>query len=946
MKALKEYVMNSKRLVIIDGNSLIFRAYYAIQRPMITKSGQYTHGIYGFLNMLSKIQKEYEPGYIAVTFDLAAPTFRHKEYAEYKATRKKMPPELAMQMEPMKEVLRAMNIHILEKEGFEGDDIIGTLARRGEKEGLEPLIITGDRDALQLATDVTKVLITKKGISEFELFDAAHMQEVYGMTPAQFIDYKALRGDTSDNIPGLPGVGEKTAQKLIADFETVDNLLDNIDKIQPAKLQEKVRDNKELVILSRRLATINCEVPIDFETAEFQVKEPDYEKLINLYVQLEFNSFLKKLSAGKAGGATLHPSPAATPSTQGEGAGQQPPQLAQCPIWTMTAQVLLGGAAEIEKLLGPAIAGKCPVVLTSFSDNNHRAKPEILGFGFAVLDNEIIAATGTVYFIKESDKEALEALVKLLSEHQIPIIGHNLKADYYALLCNFDFTEKSTANAASNGNVFNTAFDTSVAEYLINPTAKDYLLNILYMSYFQKEIRSMAEFDSATGQLDMFSDKSADYADFAAEYIGGILSVYGAQKAVLEREELTKVADEIEFPLVEVMAAMEKEGFMMDANVLAETGKVLDESIEKLTKEIYALAGEEFNINSTQQLGIILFEKMGLPAGKKTKKGYSTSAEVLEKIRDEYPEYKIVSKILEYRTLSKLSSTYIQGLLPLQAKDGRIHAHFQQTVTATGRISCTEPNLQNIPVRQELGRTIRKAFIPSDAEHTLIGADYSQIELRLLAHLSQEEQLIEAFNSGADIHRMTASKVFGIPFDEVTSLERSRAKAVNFGVIYGMSGFGLASELNISRKSAEKYIKDYFTKYTKVKAFLDGQVAKCKATGYSETMSGRKRAIPEISASNFMVRQFGERLAMNTPIQGSAADIIKLAMIAVYRELSKQGLESKLILQVHDELIIDAKKNELDRVEKLLKTSMEGVMKLSVELLAEPETGENWYELK
>ncbi len=934
--------MNSKRLVIIDGNSLIFRAYYAIQRPMITKSGQYTHGIYGFLNMLSKIEKEYEPGYIAVSFDLAAPTFRHKEYSEYKATRKKMPPELAMQMEPMKEVLRAMNIRILEMEGFEGDDIIGTVARRGEKEGLEPLIITGDRDALQLATDVTKVLITKKGISEFELFDAAHMQEVYGMSPAQFIDYKALRGDTSDNIPGLPGVGEKTAQKLIADFESVDNLLDNIDKIQPAKLQEKVRDNREIVLMSRRLATINCEVPIDFKMADLQVKEPDFEKLINLYVQLEFNSFLKKLQSGASG---VKVSSKSLP-LEGKVADRPDEVPASHAIWQMTPHIITGGAGEVEEILRPAIEKGYPVCITSYSDDNHRGVPAILGFGFAVLSQDAAenadAPKATAYFIKESDKAALEALTKSFAEHRIPIIGHNLKADYYALLCNFGLV----AGPGSNGNIFNTAFDTSIAEYLLNPTAKDYLLNILYMSYFGKEMRSMADFDKESGQLDMFSDKSADYAAFAAEYIGGILSVYNAQKAALEREGLTKVAEKIEFPLVEVMASMEKEGFMMNADTLAETGRVLDEGIEKLTREIYALAGEEFNINSTQQLGVILFEKMGLPAGKKTKTGYSTSAEVLEKIRDEYPEYEIVSKILEYRTLSKLSSTYIQGLIPLQATDGRIHAHFQQTVTATGRISCTEPNLQNIPVRQEIGRTIRKAFIPSDDDHILVGADYSQIELRVLAHLSQEEHLIEAFNSGADIHRMTASKVFGIPFDEVTSLERSRAKAVNFGVIYGMSGFGLASELNISRKSAEKYIKDYFAKYTKVKAFMDGQVAKCKATGYSETMCGRKRAIPEISASNFMVRQFGERLAMNTPIQGSAADIIKLAMISVYRALSEQRFKSRLILQVHDELIIDARRDELERVTKLLKECMEGVMKLSVELVAEPETGENWYELK
>ncbi len=907
---------DNKRLIIIDGNSLIFRAYYAIQRPMITKNGQYTQGIYGFLNMLSKLQKEYEPGYIVVSFDLAAPTFRHKEYSEYKATRKKMPPELAMQMEPMKEILEAMNIKILQLEGYEGDDIIGTVARRGEKAGLEPLIITGDRDALQLATDKTKVLITKKGISEFELFDAKHMQEVYNMTPLQFIDYKALRGDTSDNIPGLPGVGEKTAQKLIEEFGTVDNLLANTDKIEAAKLREKVSENKEIVILSKRLATINCEVPIDFEMADLQVKEPDNEKLINLYVKLEFNTFLKKMKANSI-------------SLDKHEVNHSSEEFNSKPSWNLKPEIFCGNIKETLKIVKE---NKLPICLCSFSDNNHKDKPAILGLAFAIVDGN---KEGSAYFIKENDYNTIKDLVLEIAESKIPVIGHNLKSDYYAFLSNYEIN--------LNGNAFNTLFDTGIAEYLLNPTAKDYLLHVLHLNYFQKEIRSFEDVDKETQQLDMFTDSAKLYSDFAAEYLSAILDVHDAQRKRLETEKLQKVAEEIEFPLIEVMASMEAEGFKMDVAVLEETGKALSEGIEKLTKEIYDLAGEEFNINSPQQLGSILFEKLGLPSGKKTKKGYSTNAEILEKLKDEYP---IVAKILEYRTLSKLNSTYIHGLIPLQAKDGRIHAHFQQTVTATGRISCTEPNLQNIPVRQELGRTIRKAFIPRDEDHILVGADYSQIELRVLAHLSKEEHLIEAFNSGADIHRMTASKVFNIPFDEVTSLQRSNAKAVNFGVIYGMSSFGLASELNISRKAAEKYINDYFAKYTKVKQFMDDQVAQCKAKGYSVTMSGRKRTIPEIHASNFMVRQLGERLAMNTPIQGSAADIIKLAMIEVYRAIKRRGLKSRMILQVHDELIIDTLKSELDEVTALLKECMEGVMKLEVQLKAEPEIGDNWYMLK
>ena len=914
----------NKRLLIIDGNSLIFRAYYAIQRPMITKTGQYTQGIYGFLNMLSKLQKEYEPGYIAVSFDMAAPTFRHKEYSEYKATRKKMPPELAMQMEPMKEILNAMNIRILQMEGYEGDDIIGTVARRGEAAGLEPLIITGDRDALQLATEKTKVLITKKGISEFELFDAAHMMEVYNMTPAQFIDYKALRGDTSDNIPGLPGVGEKTAMKLIKDFKTVDNLLENIDNIESAKLREKVRDNKEIVILSQRLATINTSVPIDFEIADLQAKEPDYEKLINLYVKLEFNTFLKKL---KTGASSIAAPATAIPNAENNSEAEN-----NIPVWNFTPEIFEGGDKEITEIISAAKKAGFPVCICAFSDDNHKAVPAVMGFAFAIAGDD---KEGKAYFIREGSIEQLSAFAHEISACGLPIIGHNLKADYYSLLSNFEFNQK--------GSVFNTFFDTEIAEYLLNPTAKDYLLPVMHLNYFKKEIRSAEDIDKETAQLDMFTDSSKLYSDFAAEYLSAIMNIKEAQSKRLKAEKLIEVAEKIEFPLIEVMASMEVEGFRMDAAVLEETGRALTEGIEKLTKEIYSLAGLEFNINSPQQLGTVLFEKLGLPAGKKTKTGYSTNAEILDKLKGEYP---IVAKILEYRTLSKLSSTYIHGLLPLRAKDGRIHAHFQQTVTATGRISCTEPNLQNIPVRQELGRTIRKAFIPRDNDHILIGADYSQIELRVLAHLSQEQHLIDAFNSGADIHRMTASKVFGIPFDEVTSLQRSNAKAVNFGVIYGMSSFGLASELNISRKAAESYINDYFAKYTNVKKFMDDQVAQCKATGYSLTMSGRKRAIPEIGASNFMVRQLGERLAMNTPIQGSAADIIKLAMISVYRALNERGFKSRLILQVHDELIIDALKSEQKAVEELLKECMEGVMKLDVQLKAEPEVGENWYMLK
>lgn len=908
---------NSKTLIIIDGNSLINRAYYAMQRPMITKEGLYTHGVYGFINMLTKIEKDYDPGYMVVTFDLKAPTFRHKAYDQYKANRKGMPPELAMQMPILKEVLDAMNIRRMELEGYEGDDLIGTVARKGEEQGLNPLIITGDKDALQLATEKTKILITKKGISEFEMFDAAHMMEVYGLKPLQFIDYKGLRGDTSDNIPGIPGVGEKTALKLLEDFGSVENLIEHVADIPQAKLRQKVEENAELAILSKKLATIDTNAPIDFEFEELQYVEPNFNELVKAYVKLEFNSFLKKLKKDNTNISN---------NTNADFSVEASIEDENINFENINFEPVICSDNALE-LLDKAIKSKQPVCLTTFSDGNHKACPEILGFIFTSEDKAC--------FVRESDKAIIEAIALRLSENKVPIIGHNLKADYHALLSNFDFKTDSE--------VFNTYFDTSVAEYLINPTGKEHEVKTLSLSYTGIDIMSQDEIDGITAQLDMFSDPAVSYSEFAASYLSAIMNIYQRQKRQLEKLELMNIANTIEFPLVEVMASMEKEGFRMEPEVLTEIGTGIKVRIDELTAQIYEIAGEEFNINSPQQLGVILFEKLGLPAGKKTKKGYSTSADILDKLKDDFP---IVALILEYRTISKLNSTYIEGLIPLRAKDLRVHAHFQQTVTATGRISCTEPNLQNIPVRQELGRKIRKAFVPRDEEHILVGADYSQIELRILAHLSKEQHLIDAFNAGEDIHRRTASKVFGVPFEDVTPTLRSNAKAVNFGVIYGMSGFGLASELNISRKSAESYIKDYFEKYSNVKKYMDEQIDFCKQNGYSKTMLGRRRNIPEINASNFMVRQLGERLAMNTPIQGTAADIIKLAMIKTYRELRKEGLRTKLILQVHDELILDAPKDELERAKKLLLECMEDVVKLDVKLICEENTGENWYELK
>ena len=883
-----------EKIVIIDGNSLINRAYYAMQRPMITREGIYTQGIYGFLNMLGKIRDDYAPEYLTVAFDLKAPTFRHLEYKDYKAGRKPMPPELAMQMPVLKDVLGAMNIPILELEGFEADDIIGTVARLGEEKGLEPLIVTGDKDALQLATDVTKVLITKKGVTDFELFDHDKMIERYNLTPVQFIDLKGLMGDSSDNIPGIPGVGEKTGIKLLEQFGSIENMLANTEQIERESLRNKVEENAQLAIMSKQLATINRFVPIEFEFESLREEEPDYDRLIELYQKLEFNSFLKKLKMP---------------------AGETEKTENAVPL--QVEKTIIRVPEELDALT--ALTGK-EVFIKVFGDYGHVRKPEMQGI-FLMDEKRAFC----VDCLQISPEEAVQTVNHL----NLSLSGHDIKDDVFSLM-SYGMTD------------FDISFDTAIAEYVLDVSRSKYDLKTLAIEKLHQDIPDQNEFVAGSGQIDMFSDNTAAYLDYGV-LLGSItMAVRRCQETEIEEKNLAKVLYDVELPLVEVLASMEVSGVRADKKFIDEFGLQLKEKIQLLELQIYDLAGTQFNINSPVQLGEILFEKLQLPSGKKTKRGYSTSADILEKIKDKHP---IVPAVLEYRNLSKLNSTYVEGLKPLIASDGRIHAHFQQTVTATGRISCTEPNLQNIPIRQELGRKLRNAF-EAEEGYTLVGADYSQIELRVLAHLSQDESLIDAFNNGEDIHRMTASRVLGIPADQITVADRSRAKAVNFGVIYGMSGFGLSEELNITRKEAEDYIKEYFKKHEKVKAYMDRQIAGAKETGYSETILGRKRAIHEITASAYMVRQLGERLAMNSPIQGSAADIIKLAMLKVYRELKEKHPAARLILQVHDELIIEVPDSELEEVKELLVRNMESAMNLSVKLAVETNTGHTWYDLK
>lgn len=883
-----------EKIVIIDGNSLINRAYYAMQRPMITREGIYTQGIYGFLNMLGKIRDDYAPEYLTVAFDLKAPTFRHLEYKDYKAGRKPMPPELAMQMPILKDVLAAMNIPILELEGFEADDIIGTVARLGEEKGLEPLIVTGDKDALQLATDVTKVLITKKGVTDFELFDHDKMIERYNLTPVQFIDLKGLMGDSSDNIPGIPGVGEKTGIKLLEQFGSIENMLANTEQIERESLRNKVEENAQLALMSKQLATINRFVPIEFEFESLREEEPDYDRLIELYQKLEFNSFLKRL---KMPAAETEKTESAAP--------------------LQVEKTIIRSPEELDALT--ALSGK-EVFIKVFGDYGHVRKPEVQGI--FLMDEE---RAFYVDCLQISPEEAVQTVNHL----NLSLSGHDIKDDVFSLM-SYGMTD------------FDISFDTAIAEYVLDVSRSKYDLKTLALEKLHQDIPDQNEFVAGSGQIDMFSDNTAAYLDYGV-LLGSItMAVRRCQEPEIEEKSLAKVLYDVELPLVEVLASMEVSGVRADKKFIDEFGLQLKEKIQLLELQIYDLAGTQFNINSPVQLGEILFEKLQLPSGKKTKRGYSTSADILEKIKDKHP---VVPAVLEYRNLTKLNSTYVEGLKPLIASDGRIHAHFQQTVTATGRISCTEPNLQNIPIRQELGRKLRSAF-EAEKGCTLVGADYSQIELRVLAHLSQDENLIDAFNNGEDIHRMTASRVLGIPAEQITVADRSRAKAVNFGVIYGMSGFGLSEELNITRKEAEAYIEEYFKKHEKVKAYMDEQIANAKKTGYSETILGRKRAIHEITASAYMVRQLGERLAMNSPIQGSAADIIKLAMLKVYSELKAKHPDAKLILQVHDELIIEAPDSELDEIKELLVRNMESAMSLSVKLAAEVNTGHTWYDLK
>ncbi len=864
----------SEKIVLIDGHSIIHRAFYGV--PDLTNAeGLHTNGIYGFLNILFRILDEEKPDYLAVAFDLPAPTFRHQMYDAYKGTRKAMPEELREQIPVLKELLGAMNIPLLMMEGYEADDLLGTVAGKSEAQGLDTVIVSGDRDLLQIATD--KIMIrmpkTRNGVTEIENYYAQDVLAAYQVTPPQIIELKALMGDASDNIPGVPGIGEKGATALITAYGTIENAYAHVEEIKQKRTREALREHYDMAVMSKKLATICVEAPVALDLQEARLTDPYTEEAYEWCRRLNFRKYLERFEKrGTQMPAGIRP----------EAERIEDPQRAE-EIFTRA----VGQERIAFELMRQKKEGGLTLMLSESGYGMTTAEEE-LHISLALSESEVYdLAEGkllTAEFLLERMKQAVET---------VPLCA---TSDVKKILSCLEPENKKHL------------FDIEIAAYLMNPLASRYA----------------------------HEDMGKPYA---AQTTWKRASLLLSQ---LEESGMKKLFDEIEMPLVFTLYDMEQAGIRVNAEELRRYGEALVGRIGELEQQIHEAAGERFNINSPKQLGVILFEKLGMQGGKKTKTGYSTSAEVLDKLAPEHP---IVRDILEYRQLTKLKSTYADGLAGCIAEDGRIHSNFNQTITATGRISSTEPNLQNIPVRMELGRLIRKVFIPREG-CVFVDADYSQIELRVLAHMSGDETLIEAYRQAEDIHRITASQVFHVPFEEVTPLQRRNAKAVNFGIVYGISSFGLSQDLDISRKEAGEYIRRYFETYPGIKGFLDGLVEEAKERGFVTTMYGRRRPIPELKSSNFAQRSFGERVAMNSPIQGTAADIIKIAMIRVHDRLKKEGLKSRLILQVHDELLIEAFEEEAEQVEKILQEEMQQAADLSVALEIDMHRGKNWYEAK
>lgn len=884
-----------EKIMIIDGSSLLHRAFYALP-TLTTKEGLFTNGVYGFLTMFYRIMDEYNPDYVCVAFDNKGPTFRHKEFKEYKGTRQSTPSELAQQFPMIRSVLKAMGVKTLAMDEYEADDIAGTLSKMAKEKSIESILVTGDKDYLQLVDDNTKVLITKKGISEMDLFNEEKIAEVYDIEPKQLIDLKGLMGDKSDNIPGVPGVGEKTGLKLIKQYGSIEKIYENIDEVSGKKLKENLIENERTAYMSRSLGEIFLGIPLDLELEELRGDKPDWKELYSIYEQFNFKSLYDKI----------------------------PEEFREEKIETLDVNYKITSNKEFQDIISH-IDKDSKFSFKFITEDDDYIEDEILGIG-------IKAQNSNSYYIdfNQYKDDFVKIFKHIFEDGNIEKIGHDLKKDIVQLY-KLDIE------------INNYSFDTKIAQYVLDPSQNSYDIDRIGKEYLG--VQGISE-ENLLGK----GKKKKSFKDFEtdelANYLAHILEIVTKTEPILKKEikdkNMMNLYQTIELPLIEVLSSMEVQGFKVDKDELVKLGEEYEGEINKLIENIYEFAGEEFNINSPKQIGHILFDKLELPVIKKTKTGYSTDVEVLEKLKDKHP---IVENILKYRQIVKLKSTYIDGLLKLISdRTGRIHTSFHQTIAATGRISSTEPNLQNIPIKDDYGRRIRKAFSAEGSDYTLLDGDYSQIELRVLAHISNDKNMIEAFKNDEDIHQITASQVFDVDEDEVTPLLRNRAKAVNFGIVYGISDYGLSRDLNISRKEAKTYIDNYLEHYSDIREYMTDIVEKGKKQGYVETIFNRRRYIPELGAKNFNVRSFGERIAMNTPIQGSAADIIKIAMIRIYKELKDRKLKSKLILQVHDELIIETHVDELEEVEKLMIDVMRDAAKLKVDLEVSVTKGDNWYD--
>ena len=900
------------KFVLVDGNSIMNRAFYGIMgsKMLTTKDGKYTNAVYGFLAILFKLLDDIQPQYMAVAFDLKAPTARHKMYEGYKANRHGMPDELAEQMPIIKEVLRAMNIDIIEMEGYEADDILGTLSCYGEAKNLDVTILSGDRDTFQLATDKVTIRIphTKGGKTETDEYNRKKIIEKFGLEPKQLIEVKGLQGDTSDNIPGVPGVGEKTALKLVQKYGSIENLYKKIEEGQDdlkGKQREKIVENKELAELSRTLGTINTKVPIKDDLTDLKVEEWDKEKVLELFKNLNFNRYIDRFNLRENGESE-------------------------------NKQEIKELYKSVEKSLKDVIGiiknnneMTFNLVTKSVEDQSKIIKEQIIGM--SVYNNE----NKEVYYVNLENNE-IQEFKEIFEEEKIRKIGIDLSKTYILL-------------KQENINLKGIYYDIAIASYIINPTNNKLKIEDLIQNDLKIDIETFIGKEETQAQITLFDvqEENNKQAEIKKEksnlYAYSIGKIKEKTEKKLEEIECLDLFYNIDMPTIEVLSNMQWNGMYVDKTELEQFGKELTDKLEVITKIIYEMAGEEFNINSTKQLGEILFEKMKLPVVKKTKSGYSTDVDVLEKLKKEDP---IIEQILEYRQLMKLNSTYVEGLKQyINPETKRIHSFFHQTITATGRISSTEPNLQNIPTRFELGKRVRKVFKPQEG-CVYIDADYSQIELRVLASISEDSHMIEAFKEGQDIHKQAASKVFKTPIDEVTKEQRSNAKAVNFGIVYGISDFGLGEQLGIGRKQAKKYIDEYLTQYSGINQFMDNIKEEAKEKGYVKTLFNRRRYIPELKSNNYMVRQFGARAAMNTPIQGTAADIMKIAMLKVFKEIEKRGLKSKIVLQVHDEMMLEVPIGEQQEIQEIMKKCMESAADLKVPLVAEISEANNWYDCK